>query len=379
MIEFQNVVKRFPDGFQAVKGLDIKVHDGEICVFIGPSGCGKTTSMRMVNRLLSISEGKIMVEGRDNRDFPAEELRRKIGYAIQQIGLFPHFTVLDNIAVVPRLLGWDETRIRKRVDELLDLVGLDPDINRDKYPRQLSGGQQQRVGVARALGADPPIMLMDEPFGAIDPITREVLQEEFLSIQKEISKTIIFVTHDIDEAIKMGDRIAILKDGALVQYDTPDNILAHPKDRFVRDFVGADRALKRLGLVRVHELMSEDVIPRVRIRDDVEKARQVIQEYKTRSAFVVDDEGVLKGWVDLDGIRHSPKSLVDAMTEADFHEIGVRKNNTAREALSAMVARGFRITPVVDKQGKLVGSINVRHLQELAEQGWGDEEGAEAS
>ena len=379
MIEFQNVVKRFPDGFQAVKGLDIKVHDGEICVFIGPSGCGKTTSMRMVNRLLSISEGKIMVEGRDNRDFPAEELRRKIGYAIQQIGLFPHFTVLDNIAVVPRLLGWDETRIRKRVDELLDLVGLDPDINRDKYPRQLSGGQQQRVGVARALGADSPIMLMDEPFGAIDPITREVLQEEFLSIQKEISKTIIFVTHDIDEAIKMGDRIAILKDGALVQYDTPDNILAHPKDRFVRDFVGADRALKRLGLVRVHELMSEDVIPRVRIRDDVEKARQVIQEYKTRSAFVVDDEGVLKGWVDLDGIRHSPKSLVDAMTEADFHEIGVRKNNTAREALSAMVARGFRITPVVDKQGKLVGSINVRHLQELAEQGWGDEEGAEAS
>ncbi len=380
MIEFQNVVKRFPDGFQAVKGLDIKVHDGEICVFIGPSGCGKTTSMRMVNRLLSISEGKIMVEGRDNRDFPAEELRRKIGYAIQQIGLFPHFTVLDNIAVVPRLLGWDETRIRKRVDELLDLVGLDPDINRDKYPRQLSGGQQQRVGVARALGADPPIMLMDEPFGAIDPITREVLQEEFLSIQKEISKTIIFVTHDIDEAIKMGDRIAILKDGALVQYDTPDNILAHPKDRFVRDFVGADRALKRLGLVRVHELMSEDVIPRVRIRDNVEKARQVIQEYKTRSAFVVDDEGVLKGWVDLDGIRHSPKSLVDAMTEADFHEIGVRKNNTAREALSAMVARGFRITPVVDKQGKLVGSINVRHLQELAEQGWGDEEeGAETS
>jgi osmoprotectant transport system ATP-binding protein len=379
VIEFQNVVKRFPDGFQAVKGLDLKVHDGEICVFIGPSGCGKTTSMRMVNRLLSISEGKIMVEGRDNRDFPTEELRRKIGYAIQQIGLFPHFTVLDNIAVVPRLLGWDETRIRKRVDELLELVGLDPDINRDKYTRQLSGGQQQRVGVARALGADPPIMLMDEPFGAIDPITREVLQEEFLSIQKEISKTIIFVTHDIDEAIKMGDRIAILKDGALVQYDTPDNILAHPKDRFVRDFVGADRALKRLGLVRVHELMSEDVIPRVRIRDDVEKARQVIQEYKTRSAFVVDDDGVLKGWVDLDGIRHSPKSLVDAMTEADYHEIGVRKNNTAREALSAMVARGFRITPVVDKQGKLVGSINVRHLQELAEQGWGDEEGAEAS
>lgn len=374
MIEFQNVVKRFPDGFTAVKGLDLKVRDGEITVFIGPSGCGKTTSMRMVNRLLSISEGKILVEGRDNRDFPAEELRRKIGYAIQQIGLFPHFTVLDNIAVVPRMLGWDETRIRKRVDELLDLVGLDPDINRDKYPRQLSGGQQQRVGVARALGADPPIMLMDEPFGAIDPITREVLQEEFLQIQEEISKTIIFVTHDIDEAIKMGDRIAILKDGALVQYDTPDTILAHPKDRFVRDFVGADRALKRLGLIRVQDLMDEEVIPKVQIRDDVDKARRVIDEHGVKSAFVVDDENILKGWVDLDGIRHSPRSLTEAMMEADFKEIGVRKGNTAREALSAMVARGFRITPVVDRRGKLVGSITLRALQDLVEQDWGEDE-----
>lgn len=374
MIEFQNVVKRFPDGFTAVKGLDLKVRDGEITVFIGPSGCGKTTSMRMVNRLLSISEGKILVEGRDNRDFPAEELRRKIGYAIQQIGLFPHFTVLDNIAVVPRMLGWDETRIRKRVDELLDLVGLDPDINRDKYPRQLSGGQQQRVGVARALGADPPIMLMDEPFGAIDPITREVLQEEFLQIQEEISKTIIFVTHDIDEAIKMGDRIAILKDGALVQYDTPDTILAHPKDRFVRDFVGADRALKRLGLIRVQDLMDEEVIPKVQIRDDVDKARRVIDEHGVKSAFVVDDENILKGWVDLDGIRHSPRSLTEAMMEADFNEIGVRKGNTAREALSAMVARGFRITPVVDRRGKLVGSITLRALQDLVEQDWGEDE-----
>ena len=374
MIEFQNVVKRFPDGFQAVKGLDIKVHDGEICVFIGPSGCGKTTSMRMVNRLLSITEGKIMVEGRDNKDFPVEELRRKIGYAIQQIGLFPHFTVLDNIAVVPRLLGWDETRIRKRVDELLDLVGLDPDINRDKYPRQLSGGQQQRVGVARALGADPPIMLMDEPFGAIDPITREILQEEFLQIQKEISKTIIFVTHDIDEAIKMGDRIAILREGALVQYDTPDNILAHPLNRFVRDFVGADRALKRLGLVRVQDLMDSDAIPRVRLRDDTETAKRVIEEHGVRSAFVVDENEILKGWIDLDGIRHSPRSLVDAMTEGDYREIGVRTKNTAREALSAMVARGFRITPVVDKGGKLVGSITVKTLQELAEGDWGSGE-----
>ena len=369
MIEFQNVVKQFPDGFRAVNGLSLTVHDGEITVFIGPSGCGKTTSMRMVNRLLSITEGRILVEGRDNRDYPSEELRRKIGYAIQQIGLFPHMTVLQNIAVVPRLLGWEEDRIRKRVDELLELVGLDPDVNRDKYPRQLSGGQQQRVGVARALGADPPIMLMDEPFGAIDPITREVLQDEFLEIQKRISKTIIFVTHDIDEAIKMGDRIAILKEGSLVQYDTPDTLLAKPKNRFVRDFVGADRQLKRLGLLRVRELMTTDT-PKISLRASADDARREIENVGVKSAFVVDDEGVLKGWVDREGLRENPDSLLDAMTEGDFREIGVRQSATAREALSAMVARGFRITPVVDERGILRGSISLRALQELADQGW---------
>lgn len=376
MIEFQNVVKQFPDGFRAVRDLSLTVHDGEITVFIGPSGCGKTTSMRMVNRLLSTTEGRILVDGRDNREFPAEELRRKIGYAIQQTGLFPHMTVMDNIAVVPRMLGWDATRIRKRVDHLLDLVGLDPDVNRDKFPRQLSGGQQQRVGVARALGADPPIMLMDEPFGAIDPITREVLQEEFLQIQKEISKTIIFVTHDIDEAIKMGDRIAILRSGSLVQYDTPDTLLAKPKNRFVRDFVGTDRALKRLGLVRVGELMVTDA-PTVNLRASAEDARRALQAAGAKSLFVVDEEGQLKGWVDPEGLRESPDSLVEAMTSGDFHEIGVRKNQTAREALSAMVARGFRVTPVVDAHGKLVGSITLRALQELAEVGWAEEDAAE--
>ena len=376
MIEFQNVVKQFPDGFRAVNGLSLTVHDGEITVLIGPSGCGKTTSMRMVNRLLSITDGRIMVEGRDNRDFPAEELRRKIGYAIQQIGLFPHMTVLQNIAVVPRLLGWEDDRIRKRVDELLELVGLDPDVNRDKYPRQLSGGQQQRIGVARALGADPPIMLMDEPFGAIDPITREVLQDEFLEIQKRISKTIIFVTHDIDEAIKMGDRIAIMREGVLVQYDTPDTLLAKPKNRFVRDFVGADRQLKRLGLLRVRELMTKDT-PFVHLRDKADDAKRAIESAGVKSAFVVDEDGVLRGWVDREGLRENPDSLLDAMSEGDFREIGVRQSATAREALSAMVARGFRITPVVNEKGALVGSITLRALQELAEQGW--VEGEQAS
>ena len=365
MIEFDNVVKQYPNGFKAVDGLNLTVPEGEICVFIGPSGCGKTTTMRMVNRLIPITGGRISIESRDNRDIPAEELRRKIGYAIQQIGLFPHMTIFDNVAVVPRLLNWEEDRISKRVDRLLKLVGLDPDINRDKFPRQLSGGQQQRVGVARALGADPPIMLMDEPFGAVDPITREVLQEEFLQIQKEISKTIIFVTHDIDEAIKMGDRIAILQGGKLVQFDTPDTLLAHPKNHFVRDFVGADRQLKRLGLVRVHEIMDTDP-PVVQFEGKAEDALEAIEQREVRNAFVVDREGKLKGWVDRKAIERST-SLLEAMYEADYWDIAVKQTATVRDALSTMVTRGFRVTPVVDADGLLVGSITLKALQELVE------------
>ncbi len=365
MIEFDNVVKQYPNGFKAVDGLNLNVPEGEICVFIGPSGCGKTTTMRMVNRLIPITSGRITIEGRDNRDIPAEELRRKIGYAIQQIGLFPHMTIFDNVAVVPRLLNWEENRISKRVDRLLELVGLDPDVNRDKFPRQLSGGQQQRVGVARALGADPPIMLMDEPFGAVDPITREVLQEEFLGIQKEISKTIIFVTHDIDEAIKMGDRIAILREGKLVQFDTPDTLLAHPKNHFVRDFVGADRQLKRLGLVRVYDIMDTDP-PVVQFEGKAEEARRAIERRDVKNAFVVDREGKLKGWVDKRALEES-SSLTEAMYEADYRDISVKETATVRDALSAMVTRGFRVTPVVDSNGLLAGSITLKALQELVE------------
>ena len=365
MIKFENVVKQYPNGFRAVDGLSLEIMPGEICVFIGPSGCGKTTSMRMVNRLIDISSGRIMVEGRDNRDIPAEELRRKIGYAIQQIGLFPHLTIYENVAVVPHLLGWEESRIKKRVDALLDLVGLDPDVNRDKYPRQLSGGQQQRVGVARALGADPPIMLMDEPFGAIDPITREVLQDEFLQIQQEISKTIVFVTHDIDEAIKMGDRVAILRDGKLVQYDTPDTLLAHPKNKFVRDFVGTDRQLKRLGLINIKDIMDTDA-PTVPLKANIEDARRIMKQNNVKSAFVVNKDGLLRGWVSKEAADNNT-SLLDAMHEQPYEDISVRQSATVREALSAMVSRGFRITPVVDKHGHLVGSISMNVLQSLVD------------
>jgi osmoprotectant transport system ATP-binding protein len=368
VIEFKDVVKQYESGFRAVDRLNLLVRDGEICVLIGPSGCGKTTSMRLVNRLIDATSGEILIGGQPNTEIPPEELRRRIGYAIQQIGLLPHMTVADNIAIVPRLLRWDENRIRQRVNELMELVGLDPGMHKDKYPRQLSGGQQQRVGVARALGADPPIMLMDEPFGAVDPITREVLQAEFLQIQTTVSKTIIFVTHDIDEAIKMGDRIAIMRAGQLVQYDTPDTILAHPANRFVRDFVGTDRTLKRLGLVRIGNLMDPDP-PSVTLDDSIEDVHRRFREYpQLRSIFVVDREsGQLKGWVDREEATPASKSLIDAMYEAgSYSDISVRADATAREALSAMVARGFRVTPVVDKRGRLIGMVTLESLQDLA-------------
>lgn len=366
MIEFKHVVKEYPNGLRAVDGLDLMIPDGEITVLIGPSGCGKTTSMRMINRLIAITRGQILVNGRDNTEMHVEDLRRSIGYAIQQIGLFPHMTVFDNIAVVPRLLNWDEDRIRERVDELLELVGLDADVYRDVYPRQMSGGQQQRVGVARALGADPPIMLMDEPFGAIDPITREVLQDEFLQIQERVGKTIVFVTHDIDEAIKMGDRIAILREGKLVQFDTPEGILANPVNRFVRDFVGSDRQLKRLGLIKIKDLMDRHP-PKIYMDESLEDARRAIEQSKAACAFVVGrDREVLKGWVAKEVAFSSNDTLLDAMYEAPAHDIAVRQTATAREALSAMVAMGFRRTPVIDEHGRLVGCISLTALQQLA-------------
>ncbi|MBV7486554.1 ABC transporter ATP-binding protein [Bordetella sp. BOR01] len=249
MIKIENLVKRYTQDntdFLAVDNVSMEVARGEICVLLGPSGCGKTTTLKIINRLIGPTSGKIHIDGRDTDALDVVELRRNIGYVIQQIGLFPNMTIEENIGVVPRLLGWDANRIRRRAAELLDIVALDPSVYLSRYPKQLSGGQQQRVGVARALAADPPVMLMDEPFGAIDPINRETIQDEFLRIQREVRKTIMFVSHDIDEAVKMADKIAVFRAGKLEQFDTPDRLLAEPANDFVAGFVGKDRTLKRL-------------------------------------------------------------------------------------------------------------------------------------
>jgi osmoprotectant transport system ATP-binding protein len=306
MIKLEGLTKCFSfSAVPSVNNLTIEMEEGTTTALIGPSGCGKTTTMRMINRLTEPSSGKIFVAGDDVTKVNPVELRRRIGYVIQQTGLFPHLTIAENIATVPRLVGWDEARINARVDELLHLVGLDPAKVRLCYPRQLSGGQRQRVGVARALAADPPVMLMDEPFGAIDPIARGRLQDEFRDILKRVRKTVVIVTHDLDEAIKMGDRIAIMKDGCLIQHDTPDAILARPLNTFVEAFVGPDRALKRLGLLSVDDVMSPETAPQgpcVGTGTSLRDALSVLLANETSILTVVDAAGRPIGHVSRDMI-----------------------------------------------------------------------------
>lgn len=256
MIKLENVCKRYDvNGDYIIKDLNLSIEKGEICIFIGPSGCGKSTTLKMINRMVDSTSGEIYIDGENIKNKDEDKLRMKIGYVIQQIGLLPHKTVAENIAIVPKLFGWDKVKVDLRVEELLEMVGLDPREYRDKYPKYLSGGQMQRVGVARALAADPPIMLMDEPFGAVDPIARKSIQDEFLKIQKKIKKTVCFVTHDIDEAIKMGDRIAIFNDKNIVQIDKPRNIILNPADDFVREFIGIDGATKSYNFITASEVV----------------------------------------------------------------------------------------------------------------------------
>ena len=305
-IELDHVTKRYGNSPRpAIDDLSLTIPAGEICVLIGPSGGGKTTAMKMINRLISITEGDITIDGTSVRSLEVTELRRGIGYVIQQIGLFPHMTVENNIGTVPRLLGWDKARIRARAAELLELVGLDPDEHAKRYPSQLSGGQRQRVGLARAMAADPPLMLMDEPFGAIDPITRERLQNDFLRLHREIRKTVVFVTHDIDEAIKMGDQICILREGGvLAQYDTPEAILARPADDFVARFVGADRGLKRLALRRLDEVsllplpdIDSASIPACAFTTTLRDALSIMLTEGSTGVVVLGEDGAATGYV----------------------------------------------------------------------------------
>jgi osmoprotectant transport system ATP-binding protein len=307
MIVLEAVSKTYPgQPVPAVAELDLAVPRGSIVMLVGPSGCGKTTTLKMINRLIEPSTGRILLDGEDVTRVNADQLRRRIGYVIQQVGLFPHFSVGENIAVVPRMLGWDRHRIRQRVDELLDLVGLHPGQFRDRYPRQLSGGQQQRVGVARALAADPPVMLMDEPFGAIDPVTRERLQDEFLEIQRTVRKTICFVTHDLQEAIKLGDHIAIFAAGGrIVQYDTPEGILSRPANDFVAEFVGGGAAVRRLHLITLSTLELDEIatgspataeaLVTVPLSGSVYDAVDAMLDAHTSVVAVVDDDGQAVG------------------------------------------------------------------------------------
>jgi osmoprotectant transport system ATP-binding protein len=307
-IVFDHVTKRYGNSPKpAIDDLTITLPAGEICVLIGPSGGGKTTALKMINRLISITEGDITVDGTSVKSLEKTELRRGMGYVIQQIGLFPHMTIEDNIGTVPKLLGWDKQRIRARARELLELVGLDPDEHGRRYPAQLSGGQRQRVGLARAMAADPPLMLMDEPFGAIDPITRERLQDDFLRLHREVRKTVVFVTHDIDEAIKMGDRVCILRQGGvLAQYDTPEAILAGPADEFVAQFVGADRGLKRLALRRLDEvsLLPDDDggAPETSSKTTLRDALSLMLTEGSSGVVVRGEDGTVKGYMTFDVI-----------------------------------------------------------------------------
>jgi osmoprotectant transport system ATP-binding protein len=306
-IRLEGVSKRYDDGTTAVDDLSLDVLPGELAVLVGPSGCGKTTTMKMVNRLIEPTSGRVLLDGEDVAKTSPVQLRRRVGYVIQQVGLFPHQTVRDNVATVPVLLGWDKTRTRKRVEELLDLVGLEPSRYAGRYPSQLSGGQRQRVGVARALAADPLVLLMDEPFSAVDPIAREHLQSEFLRVQRELGTTVVFVTHDIDEAVRLGDRIAVLREGGhLEQYDTPATVLGSPATPFVADFVGADRAVKRLSVTAIDvdalEQYDGDVAATLPVEADLGQALAVLLATGDERIAVTNGEGARLGTLTVAGL-----------------------------------------------------------------------------
>jgi osmoprotectant transport system ATP-binding protein len=355
MIRLENLSKVFPAQDEpAVDDLSMDIYEGEIVVLVGPSGCGKTTTMKMINRLIEPSSGRIFLQGEDVTKVNSDNLRRRIGYVIQQIGLFPHMTIADNIATVPKMLGWDKERTSRRIDELLETVGIDRSY-RDRYPKELSGGQRQRIGVARAMAADPPVLLMDEPFGAIDPITRDRLQDEFLRLQKEIRKTIVFVTHDIDEAIKMGDRIAILKQQSkIAQYDTPEKILTDPADDFVADFIGGGASLKRLSLSTVEDIESADW-PVANLADGYEHVQEKMRSSDKGYVLLLDDQDRPSRWVGAEEIENDDTSLEEAGRPAVAI---VEASSSLYNTLDTMITSYKGSAIVVDGEGRYQGVVD---------------------
>jgi osmoprotectant transport system ATP-binding protein len=360
-LRFEGATKRYEGSpVLAVDHLTLDVPAGEICVLVGPSGCGKTTAMRLVNRTVELTEGDVLIGGRSVRQRDPAGLRREIGYVIQEIGLFPHRTIAQNIASVPQLLGWDRERVRARTAELLELIGLDPDLG-GRYPVQLSGGQQQRVGVARALAGDPLVMLMDEPFGAIDPINRERLQNEFLRLQAEIKKTVLFVTHDIDEAIKMGDRIAVLRDGGRVaQYATPAELLMSPADGFVEDFVGADRALKRLALLRVSDIELWEA-PLAFVGQSTSEVRAKLADAEVPYPLLVDAERRPIGWL---SERDLAAETVPARADSPLGPL-LELDDVMRDALADLLQGGAQYAAVTDPQGRIAGVLSIEIIADF--------------
>ena len=373
MIEFKNLTKKFPGGKIAVDSLNLTFNDGEFIVFIGTSGSGKTTSMRMINRMIEPSSGEILIDGKNSKDMNAVELRRQIGYVIQQIGLMPHMTIFDNIVMVPKLLKWPVEKQRKIAEELIQKVDLPLDFL-ERYPSELSGGQQQRIGVIRALAADQDIILMDEPFGALDPITRDSLQETLKELQRELGKTVVFVTHDMDEALKLADRIVIMQDGKVVQFDTPDNILMNPANEFVENFLGEDRLSQaRTNFRTVEQIMIRGPVS-VSADQNLSEAIKLMRTRRVDSLFVTDANDVLLGMLSVEAIDHNrrrPVTVGEVMSEVSF----VREGTLVRDALQRILKLGYKNIPVVDEKNHLIGLITRTSIVDMVyDTIWGDME-----
>ncbi|MES9508034.1 betaine/proline/choline family ABC transporter ATP-binding protein [Streptomyces sp. NPDC000609] len=364
MIRFEHVTKRYADGTTAVDDLSFEVAEGELVTLVGPSGCGKTTTMKMVNRLIEPTEGRIFVDGDDISAIDPVRLRRRIGYVIQQVGLFPHRTILENTATVPHLLGWKRGKGRERAAELLDLVGLDPSVYGDRYPEQLSGGQRQRVGVARALAADPPVLLMDEPFGAVDPVVRERLQNEFLKLQEQVRKTVLFVTHDIEEAVRLGDRIAVYGQGSIEQFDPPATVLGAPATPYVADFVGADRGLKRLSVTPIEE-GDLDQPPVVHLDDSLARATERLRSEGARWAVVLDGQDNLHGWIPADGTGDAGAGDT-VRAHARRMEAWLPVGAPLKQAFATMLQHDAGWIAVIDEEstGRFLGVLTPARLHE---------------